>query len=145
VAAACATTGYSLIDSEALRLLRQSAAPGFGAPAVTAVYALLEGLVTSAWLSLWVLALPAERRALRMGWRPLGRAAITGAGIYLAYTLVLVSMGFVTNVSYVVAFRQLSIPLGAIWGMTLLGEPRPLPRLAGIAVIFGGLVLVGIG
>jgi uncharacterized membrane protein len=52
-------------------------------------------------------------------------------------------MNFVSNVSYVAAFRQLSIPRGAIFGMVLLREPRYLPKTVGIAAIFFGLVLVG--
>ena len=54
-------------------------------------------------------------------------------------------MNYVANVSYVAAFRQLSIPLGAIFGMTLLNEPRYLPKKTGITAIFIGLVLAGIG
>ena len=42
------------------------------------------------------------------------------------------------------AFRQLSIPLGAMFGMTLLKEPRYQPKVAGIAVIFVGLLLAGV-
>ena len=68
---------------------------------------------------------------------------MVGIGIYLAYTLVLVAMGFVTNVSYVVAFRQLSIPLGAALGILLLKEPPYRPKLVGIAVAFAGLVWLG--
>ena len=73
-----------------------------------------------------------------------GAAAITGIGIYLGWGLVLVSMNFVSNVSYVAAFRQLSIPLGAMFGMVFLKEPRYLPKVVGIAAIFFGLVLAGV-
>jgi drug/metabolite transporter (DMT)-like permease len=73
-----------------------------------------------------------------------GPAAITGIGIYLTYGIVLVSMNFVTNVSYVAAFRQLSIPLGAIFGIALLKEPRYLPKIIGIVAIFAGLVIAGV-
>jgi uncharacterized membrane protein len=51
----------------------------------------------------------------------------------------------VTNVSYVVAFRQLSIPLGAFVGVFVLKEPRYRPKLVGVLVMFAGLVLVGAG
>ena len=51
-------------------------------------------------------------------------------------------MNYVTNINYVAAFRQLSIPLGAILGMSLLKEPRPPPKLVGVALIFKGLVVV---
>jgi len=73
-----------------------------------------------------------------------GPAALTGIGIYLTYGIVLVSMNYVSNVSYVAAFRQLSIPIGAIFGMALLKEPRDLPKIAGIAAIFAGLILAGV-
>jgi uncharacterized membrane protein len=44
----------------------------------------------------------------------------------------------------VAAFRQLSIPLGAVLGMVLLKEPHYLPKLIGVAIVFLGLILVGI-
>jgi hypothetical protein len=44
----------------------------------------------------------------------------------LAYSLVLIAMSFAKNISYVVAFRQLGIPIGAILGMVILKEPMYL-------------------
>ncbi len=70
-------------------------------------------------------------------------AALTGIGIYVTYGLVLASMNFVSNVSYVAAFRQLSIPIGALLGMAFLKEPPYRPKIIGLAVIFAGLVLAG--
>jgi uncharacterized membrane protein len=72
-------------------------------------------------------------------------AATTGIGIYLTYGLVLISMNYVSNVSYVATFRQLSIPLGALFGMALLKEPRYNPKIISVAVIFIGLIMVGVG
>ena len=74
----------------------------------------------------------------------MGAAAITGVGIYLTYGLVLISMNYVSNVSYVATFRPLSIPVGALFGMALLKEPRYNPRIVAVAMIFVGLVLVGL-
>ena len=54
-------------------------------------------------------------------------------------------MAFVSNVSYVVAFRQLSVPPGAVAGVLLLHDPPYLPKLIGVAIMFAGLVLVGLG
>jgi len=54
-------------------------------------------------------------------------------------------MGFVKNISYVVAFRQLSIPLGALMGIIVLREPRFPPKLVGVAVLCAGLALVATG
>ncbi len=157
--AACGTTGYTLVDSEALKLARSAAAPLPGA-GVTAVYALIEGLITSAWLGvlifipkIWMHPTelggwhpPPQRFALRRTeWKSFLQALQMGAGIYAAYTLVLVAMGYVSNVSYAIAFRQLSIPLGAMLGITMLREPRPLTKMVGILGVFLGLVLVGFG
>jgi uncharacterized membrane protein len=61
------------------------------------------------------------------------------------YGLVLASMTYVTDVSYVAAFRQLSIPIGALFGIVLLKEQCPAPKLLGILIISIGLILVGIG
>ncbi|MCP4180708.1 MAG: multidrug DMT transporter permease, partial [bacterium] len=71
-------------------------------------------------------------------------AILAGIGILLAYTLVLISMSFSVNVSYVVAFRQLSIPIGAIGGIFLLKEAGYLTKYTAIITIFIGLVLVAI-
>jgi uncharacterized membrane protein len=61
------------------------------------------------------------------------------------YGLVLAAMAYVSDVSYVAAFRQLSIPIGAVLGLTLQQEPRYQPKIIGIGVVSVGLVLVGIG
>jgi len=144
--AALGTTGYSLVDDAALRVLRQAPGMPLGPVEVTILYALFRGLSSSAWLTLFVLFGRQGRAELGSVWHNgLPRAALTGLGIYLAYTLVLIAMSQVTNVSYVVAFRQLSVPLGAILGLVVLQEPRYLPKALGVAVMFLGLVLVGLG
>ena len=71
--------------------------------------------------------------------------ALAGVGIYLNYTLVLISMAFVQNISYVVAFRQLSLPIGVLLGVLVLKEHLSAPKLLGISVMFAGLVLVSLG
>ncbi len=145
LAAACGTAGYSIIDDEALR--RLWAVPGLlGVSTITILYAFAEGVSANLWLGLMIAVSAPARRELGQVLRENKLTCLlTGVGIYAAYLLVLVSMGFVKNVSYVVAFRQLSIPLGALMGMTLLREPRYPPKLAGIAVLCAGLVLVATG
>jgi drug/metabolite transporter (DMT)-like permease len=141
--AGCGTTGYSIVDDMALRRLRAA----LGAPAahleVALVYALIEGLSASLWLLLPVLAQRKERDSLRAAVGRLRQAALTGAGLYLAYTLLLIAMGFVQNVSYVVAFRQLSILFGTLMGVLVLKEPRTVPKFVGAAVLMAGLVVAG--
>ena len=109
------------------------------------MYMVLEGISCSVWQSLFVGVSRRERHSLPEILKSFrGPATLTGIGIYLTYGIVLVSMNYVANISYVAAFRQLSIPLGALLGMALLNEPRYLPKIAGIVTIFAGLILVGV-
>jgi uncharacterized membrane protein len=54
-------------------------------------------------------------------------------------------MAFVRNVGYAVAFRQVSVPLGAVVGVLALHDQPYTPKLLGVALMFAGLVLVGLG
>jgi drug/metabolite transporter (DMT)-like permease len=144
--AALGTTGYSMLDDASLHLLRGVEGMPVSPPIFTLVFTFWAAMITSAWLGGYVIFTPAARRELGSVlrgsfWRALG----IGAGVYLAYGLVLVAMNYASNVSYVVTFRQLSIPLGAVLGMVVLKEPSPPPKIVGIAVMFAGLVMVGLG
>ena len=144
--AAIGTSGYSLADDEALRLLREAPDLLLHSWEVTLVYLFFEGVMTIFWLTIFVLGRKRGRQTLgqtlHAGLRP---AIAMGVGIYLTYSLVLISMAFVPNVSYVVAFRQISIPLGVILSVVILQEAAYLPKFVGVTVMFVGLVLVGMG
>lgn len=143
--AACGTTGYTIIDSQALARLRALPGLGMSALEIAVLFMVLETSAIALILSIYVLLNPAERKAFqeirRNGWP---YAALTGLIITVTYGLVLAAMAYVTNVSYLAAFRELSIPLGALLGMTLQKEPAPLPKLVGIGVVLVGLLLVGL-
>jgi drug/metabolite transporter (DMT)-like permease len=144
--AALGTAGYSIVDDLALRSLHDAPEMSAGPLVATALYAFMEGLASSLWLALWVVGQRQGRVELCRVWRKQMRpAGLAGVGIYAAYTLVLLAMAYVSNVGYVVAFRQLSVPLGAVAGIAILGDPPYLPRLMGVGVMFGGLLLVALG
>lgn len=144
--AAFGTAGYSMLDDEALRLLRGTPGVATGNTMTTLLYAGLEAISVLFWLALFVLPSRGQRAVLCETLRERALlAAGTGLTIYAAYTLVLVAMAFVANVSYVVAFRQLSVPLGAVLGVLVLKEPGSVPKFVGVGVMFVGLVLVGTG
>lgn len=65
------------------------------------------------------------------------------AGIFaaLAYLLVLVAMNHVSNVSFVQAFQQLSLPVSAALGFVILKEKISGLRLISLMMIMAGLVL----
>ena len=121
ILSALAVAGYTIVDDESLRQLREFSGMPFSPIEGTLFYMVLEGISCSTWQGIFVLCNTREKNnisaVLKSG---KSAAVITGIGIYLTWGLVLVSMNYVVNVSYVAAFRQLSIPLGAIFGMTLL-------------------------
>ena len=129
-----------------MRLLRAQPELGISNTQITLVYACLEAASASLWILLFV-ALSRERReSLRRVLRTQSRAAVlAGVMIHLTYALVLIALAFVDNVSYVVGFRQLSIPFGALAGVLLLKEAAHGPKIAGIAIMLVGLLLLAIG
>ena len=121
VVAAVCISGYTIIDHEALAYLRNLPGRPFSPVGATLVYMVLEAVGSSVWKGILVIATHRERKAFFTVIRDYKMAAaITAIGIYLTYGLVLASMNYVTNVSYVAAFRQLSIPLGALMGIFFL-------------------------
>ena len=142
--AALGTTGYTMLDDQALRQLRWGL-PWLSKPHITLFYVALQTTSTSIWVFLFMLLLPDERQRFRTVWQN-GRWQAMGTGWIItgAYGLVLASMAYVTNVSYVAAFRQMSIPLGALLGIIMLKEPRYPPKLIGVGVVAAGLMLVAL-
>ena len=134
--------GYTSVDYYALKILKFT---GFGPLIGTLLYQVLEGISTSFWMLILILLQKKEKvkfSAVIHGY--LGAAALSGFGIYLAYGLVLLAMNYVKNVTYVAAFRQLSIPIGALLGIFLLKEPVYIPKTIGIIFIFIGVILISL-
>lgn len=140
--AALGTTGYTIFDSEGVRLLfaHEPVARWHGA---TAYSCMRETLICS-MLSIYVFCIPRERARFtkKLFLQPHPYFAGVFAGI--AYLLVLIAMGFVTNVSFVQAFRQMSLPVGVILGILLLKEKCPRTKLAGVVLVVVGLILTAI-
>jgi len=137
--------GYTLIDAAAVGYLRSCGA--FSKTEAPVLYMVFQSTSVSLWLSLFGLV---ERKAEQQTLREvLGRERWTillmGVGIYAGYGLVLGAMAFVDKVSTVSAFRQLSIPLGALMGVFWLGEEGTRNKLIGTLLIFSGLMMVGFG
>jgi drug/metabolite transporter (DMT)-like permease len=144
--AAIGTSGYTLLDDEALRILRTSPQITMGNTGITLVYAFLEALLASICLFLYVIATQKGRSDLKtLICLNKKNAVLTGLAIQVTYGIVLVSMAFVSNVSYVAGFRQLSIPLGAALGIFVLKEKLYPPKFAGLVIMFGGLIFLALG
>jgi drug/metabolite transporter (DMT)-like permease len=106
----------------------------------------LENLSLTTALAVFICLHRPDFRILRSMWKTIWLPA-GGAGLMMtgAYGLVLLAMAFVTNVSYVSAFRQISLPIGVFFGMIVHHEPRYLPRIMGLVVILAGLALIALG
>ncbi len=145
VLAAVGTAGYSITDSEALSQVR-AALTGVPEWQGSIVYAFFEGSFSVMWLAVFTLSrkggFNAVRKTIKTSWRV---SLLTGGAIYLTYSMVLISMAYVTDISYVVAFRQAGIPIGVILSVLLLKEKASPARFTGVFIMLIGLILVGTG
>ncbi len=69
---------------------------------------------------------------------------LTGICSSSAYVLILLAMNYVSNVSYIQAFRQLSLPIGVLAGILILKESHSIPKLLGTIIIAAGLFIVAL-
>lgn len=148
--AAFATAGYSLVDSHATELMR-GLTDAIGTPLaspwqVSLAYVALQSAFSTIWMIWFVLFTQNQRQTFRQmcikQWRI---GLLTGALMLGTYSLVILSMAFVSNVSYVVAFRQLSIPLGVLFAVIGFGESLKAPKIVGVSITFIGLIAVALG
>ena len=142
--AAAGTTAYSIIDDAALDRLR-AMNPEIAPAVVTLVYASLQAATTACWLSLAVTLSRVRREALLSIVREgLLTPVLTGGWITLTYALVLLAMAYAEDVSYIVAFRQISIPIGVWMGIVLLREPVGNAKVVGTVTLVIGVLLVAL-
>jgi len=137
---AVGTTGYTICDSQALDQLADG---GKVSNVCTLGYLFLIQMGLSFGEVLLVVFDPAERAAFRSFW---GKTILypVAAGICCssAYALILFAMRHVTNVSFIQAFRQLSLPLGFLAGVIFLHEKNSGTKTAGLILILAGLLIV---
>jgi drug/metabolite transporter (DMT)-like permease len=143
--AAVCITGYTLLDDQSLRILRSIPETPLSNLGWALLFGELESISISFFLILFIINRAPERRVLRKSPRSdWWMAALTGLIITATYGLILLAMAYVRNVSYVLAFRQLSIPIGAALGMLVRKEAVYFPKLVGIGVVVVGLILVAV-
>ena len=136
---AVGTTGYTILDSQASAILQ--AQPGETPLMKSLVYLFLLELGIALGLGGYVALLPMERKEFKRLFLRSPYPVITGFCSSSAYALILLAMRHVSNVSYIQAFRQMSLPLGVLAGIVLLKETPAKPKLAGVALIVIGLVI----
>ena len=142
----CTTAGYSVVDDTALSILMPVLESDLGVCRTSLLYLFCQNLFSLLFLGFMTLPLKKGCSRIREIWaNRLRNTVITGLGITATYSLVLMAMTVAENVTYVVAFRQLSIPLGSVLGVLVLKGKRAVPKLVGLSIISLGLVCVGLG
>ncbi|MFL1465009.1 EamA family transporter [Marinobacter sp. HN1S83] len=143
--AAASTAGYSLVDDAATRWIRALPGHGLSQGETALLFVVLQAWSTLVWLSV-IIALQARERqlmpVLAANWRSTLAAGVLILG---TYGLVVWAMAYADDVSYVVAFRQISIPIGVAMSWFFLKETLHGPKILGVVIVLIGLTLVVLG
>ncbi len=141
--AAAGTTMYTILDSHALQMIRDVMHRVSVLDTLGFLFVVEFG--ESVLLLFCILCSPLERKLLKkMAFRSI-YPVIAGVCSSSAYGLVLMAMAFVTNVSYIQAFRQISLPIGFLAGVIFFREKGTLPKVTGMILIVPGLVCTALG
>ena len=142
IVAALGTTGYTVCDSVALEALRTWAAPrGISKTMMALSYYANRNLLLSSSLFFFSIVIPSQRKILAQYIRERNiQPFLAGVCAIGTYSLVLISMNYVTNVSYVQVFRQMGLPIGVFVGILFLKEKFTMPKLSGVTLIMLGLI-----
>lgn len=137
--AAIGTTVYTITDSMALGYMNKFS--GSNAFITACVYFLMIKCGISVCLAGFTFGIKEEREDLLLNCGRTLNPYLVGIFTGGAYLLVLIAMGMVSNVSYLQAFRQLSLPLGVAMGIIFLHEKFTVPKVVGVLLIVFGLIL----
>ena len=141
---ATGTTCYTICDSQAQHCLRQYLiTTGQDVSKLTISMTYYITRLTVECISMWLLSLGIHGfKGLVIEAKKLAPSAFTaGAAASGCYVLALAAMLFVTNVSYVQAFRQMGLVLAMLGGVIFLKERLTFTKVAGVILIIGGLIL----
>lgn len=138
---ACGTTGYTIFDSQAQTVLR-SVCTDIDKPVLSISYYSIRGICLSSCMLLTIFIMPNEKKNFISFFKERNLTPVyAGLIASLCYVTVLISMNYVTNVSYVQVFRQLGLVFALLGGIFILKEQCNLPKFIGVALIIGGLII----
>lgn len=135
--AALGTVGYTFLDKIAAEVVQQGPATAARYGYMYFAFSLVPYLV---FLKLFKSDIP-ETNGKTMGWKLAVPAAFLS---FAAYWLVLWAYQLSPLASYIVAFRQFSIVIGAIMAFVIYKEEGVTVRMTGASLITLGLILIGI-
>ena len=139
---ACGTTGYTIFDSQAQKVLA-GCVHDISSPVRSLTYYSMRGIMLSS--SLWLLCLSMKTTRKEMvelfQFKNLKSGILAGVFASFSYALVLCAMNYVSNVSYVQVFRQLGLPIGMGLGVLILKERCTATKITGVILILAGLAV----
>ncbi|AGH81914.1 hypothetical protein PCNPT3_09880 [Psychromonas sp. CNPT3] len=140
VLAAIGTTGYSIIDKLALSELLLHLESQHTQAQIAIFYLGMQFWAATLPLGISFI-LTGNSHYFRQAWKIKKPAFLTGFMMAGTYGLVLYAMLLTTNVSLVVALRQVSIIFGLLLGFIFLKEKMYMPRIMGCLLMLLGLVI----
>lgn len=138
--AAFGTTGYSVVDKQALNLLTQQTSTILNDHYSAIFYLGVQFWVMGVPVLLWCIV-SGSQQELQTAWMIRKSASMAGIMMASTYGLVLFAMTMTDNVSLVVALRQISIVFGLLMGVWLLAEKWYFTRGVGVLLILSGIIL----
>jgi len=140
VLAAFGTSGYTILDSIGMGIIKTAdIKPVSG----SIFYFTIQMIFTSLFLGTNILFSRMEKeQLLKILQSEKIHTISAGLLVAAAYIIILICYPMVLNVSYITAFRQISIPLGAFAGIFLLKEKWSISKVSGVFIIFAGLLIV---
>ena len=139
--AALGTAGYSIIDSLGVKLLAENS-PNSNIIMVSLNYIYLQVLFTSLFLAAISMSNSEYRQEFMTVIKHQKlRCMSISAMMMMSYAPILLAMTLVSNIAYVVAFRQASIPIAFLLGIFILKEVNYAIRWVSILLIVIGLVI----
>ena len=137
---AIGTTGYTLCDSQALKLVEPDG--NISAVCTLGYLFLMQTGLTLGEVPLVVFDKSEHAAMKNLRGKKMIYPILAGVISSAAYALILIAMQYVTNVSYIQAFRQLSLPIGFLAGVIFLHEKSSATKIVGLLLILTGLIVV---
>ena len=142
VLAAIGTTGYTINDSVLVKICASS--PGHNSLTAAYLVSFVINFGLGCTMALIVIFRKKERENFKLlisSPRTAIYPAMAGILSSLAYLLILLAMLRTTQLSFLQAFRQMSLPIGMLAGVFILKESCSMPKIIGIILIVSGLVM----
>ena len=139
---ALGTTGYTIFDKHAQALMAAQSSSEISPVMLSVTFYSTRVIFQNVMGWIVGMSIPSCRRDFLPTLKAHAASVFcAGSCSSLTYILVLVAMHFVTNVSFIQAFRQIGLPIGMFMAIIFLHEKCTLTKVVGVTLIITGLAL----